>query len=136
MNTPTELQHTSSRIPPQFYTAVALLILLYGANYKRNISRMGMTERTPLEHLEMVTEKVWLKRKGKIRKECQLINWKSFHSKGKYPNACGGYGDYGGGGDDDDDDDHAVTEWWHQKECDMLNIKWVFHLNHHDMLFA
>jgi len=25
--------------------------------------------------------------------------------------------DYGGG--------HAVTEWWHQKEFDMLHIKWV-----------
>lgn len=41
----------------------------------------------------------------------------------------GDYGDGGGG-------DAAVTEWWHQKEFDMLNIKWVFHLNQHDKLFV
>jgi len=46
----------------------------------------------------------------------------------------GDYGGGGGGGDDDDDDDDD-TEWWHQKEFDMLNIKWVFHLNQHDKFF-
>jgi hypothetical protein len=58
MNISMELQHTSSRIPPQFYTAVAVLILLFGENYNRTISRMGVTERPPLEYLERVTEKV------------------------------------------------------------------------------
>ena len=53
-----ELQYTSSRIPPQFYTAVAVLILLFGENYNRTISRVGITDRPPLEYLERVMEKV------------------------------------------------------------------------------
>jgi len=58
MNIPMELQYTSSRIPPQFYTAVAVLILLFGENYNRTISRVGITDRPPLEYLERVMEKV------------------------------------------------------------------------------
>jgi hypothetical protein len=68
-----ELQHTSSRIPPQFYAAVAVLILLFGENYERTISRMGMTERPPLECSEC-NGKSLTETGGENNRWCQLIN--------------------------------------------------------------